>query len=274
LAIILFLGTTKWQRTHYNSLTLTCLNVGHGQAILVQLPPNKNILFDAGSLHNADVGNRTIAPFLKYKGISKINCIIISHNDIDHINAIPEIAANCNIDAIYANNAFFDKKDEWGTAKFLNDTLLKQGIKIKPLPAELNLDGPAGVKTLWPKGATEQLTDNDKSLVAVIEFAATKILLTSDIEKFAQKELLKLYPDLNPQIVIAPHHGSTKTSDRAFIEKLAPKILLHSSSRKQYTTQKQTSHKNNPKSYYTSKDNAITVNISSKGQTKTTCFAK
>ena len=48
LAIILFLGTTKWQRTYRDNLVMTCLDVGHGQAILAQLPGKANVLFDAG----------------------------------------------------------------------------------------------------------------------------------------------------------------------------------------------------------------------------------
>ena len=59
----------KWQRTHSGSLTLTALDVGHGQAILAQLPDNTNIFFDSGSLSRGDVGSRVVVPFLRYKGI-------------------------------------------------------------------------------------------------------------------------------------------------------------------------------------------------------------
>ncbi|MFH1884364.1 MAG: ComEC/Rec2 family competence protein, partial [Planctomycetota bacterium] len=89
LAMIAFLGATKWQRTHRDDLVITCLDVGHGQAIFAQLPGKANLLFDAGSLHKSDIGGRIIAPFLDYAGINKIDAIIISHNDIDHINGIP-----------------------------------------------------------------------------------------------------------------------------------------------------------------------------------------
>ncbi|MCJ7638841.1 MAG: ComEC/Rec2 family competence protein, partial [Euryarchaeota archaeon] len=55
LVIIVSLGAAKWQRTHRDNLVLTCLNVGHGQAILAQLPGRVNILFDAGSLQRANI---------------------------------------------------------------------------------------------------------------------------------------------------------------------------------------------------------------------------
>jgi len=191
LAIIVFLGATKWQRTHRDNLVITCLDVGHGQAILAQLPGKANVLFDVGSLHKSDIGRRIVAPFLDYAGINKIDAIIVSHNDIDHINGIPEVIEHCKLGGVYANDNFFDKADQWGTAKFLNDCLSEKGLKIKRLNKDLNLSGSANIKILWPGEEickNEDLSDNDKSLVSLIEFAGTKVLLCSDIEKFAQRE--------------------------------------------------------------------------------------
>jgi competence protein ComEC len=93
------------------------------------------------------------------------------------------------------------------------------------------------LKTLWPDeqyGHYENLSDNDRSLVSLVEFAGIKILLCSDIEQFAQKELLRLYPDLKADIVVAPHHGSTTTLDLEFLEHLDADVLICSCSRKQY----------------------------------------
>ncbi|MHC4542692.1 MAG: ComEC/Rec2 family competence protein, partial [Planctomycetota bacterium] len=110
LAIVIYLGGVKWQRTYRDELVLTCLDVGHGQAVLIQLPPKTNILFDAGSLYRSDIGTRIVAPFLDYAGITRIDAVIISHNDTDHINGIPEIIAHCKVGGVYANHAFFDKR--------------------------------------------------------------------------------------------------------------------------------------------------------------------
>ncbi|MFH1718022.1 MAG: ComEC/Rec2 family competence protein, partial [Planctomycetota bacterium] len=149
MAIAGYLGGIKWQRTHRDDLTLTCLDVGHGQAILVQLPGTANILFDAGSLHRSDIGSRIVAPFLDYTGTGKIDALIISHNDADHINGIPEIAEHCKIGGVYANDAFFDRADSWGTAKSLADSLAAKGLEIERLPKDLHLSRSAEIKTLW-----------------------------------------------------------------------------------------------------------------------------
>ena len=275
LAIIIFLGAAKWQRTHSNQLVVTCLDVSHGQAVFVRLPGKANILFDAGSLHRSDIGRKIVVPFLNYSGINKIDAIIISHNDIDHINGIPEIAEYCTVGGIYANAPFLDKADQWGTAKFLSDSLNEHGLEIKPLIQELNLNSSAEIKILWPGkqlSQYDQLNDNDKSLVSLLEFAGTKILLCSDIERFAQKELLRLYPNLTANIVVVPHHGSTTTSEPDFLEKLDADILIYSCDRMQYQRLRAARQNDEAKSFYTPKDGAITVCIRKDGTITTSTF--
>lgn len=271
LAIIFFLGATKWQRTYRDNLVMTCLDVSHGQAILAQLPGKANVLFDAGSLHKSDIGRRIVAPFLDYSGISKIDAIIISHNDVDHINGIPEIVEHCKVDGVYANDAFFAKADEWGTAKFLDERLLEKGHKIASLGEDLSAGRSASIKMLWPTEQIyqdETLGDNDKSLVSLIEFAGKKMLLCSDIEKFAQRELLRLFPDLKSDVVVVPHHGSRNTADADFLGSLNADILIYSCGRRQYENQQMT-EQNDAEAFYTPIDGAITVRIDKEGAIKT-----
>jgi competence protein ComEC len=268
LVIIFFLGVTKWQGTHRDNLTMTCLDVGHGQAILAQLPGGANILFDAGSLHKSDVGRRIVAPFLDYSGINRIDSIIISHNDVDHINGIPGIAECCKVKNIYANEAFFDTTDQWGAAEFLNEQLLKKRHKILHLDESLNLTGDAKIKILWPnKKVTdyEQLSDNDKSLVSLIEFAGKKILLCSDIEKFAQAELFRIYPDLKADVVVVPHHGSSKTTEQHFLENLDAGILICSCGRSDYKNSRTIKPQSNAKWLCTAEHGAVIVCIDKNG---------
>jgi len=278
LVIIVFLGATKWQRTHRDNLVITCLDVGHGQAIFVRLPGKANVLFDAGSLHKSDIGRRIVAPFLDYAGINNIEAIIVSHNDIDHINGIPEVIEHCKLGGVYANDNFFDKAGQWGTAKFLNECLSEKGLKIKRLNEDLNLSGSANIKILWPIEQifqNEELGDNDKSLVSLLDFAGTKVLLCSDIEKFAQRELLRLHPDLKADIVVVPHHGSVNTLEDDFLEKLDADILIYSCGRTQYERRQQMiKGKGSAKSFYTPEHGAVAVCIDKNGTVGTTAFAK
>jgi len=282
MSLFFYLGALKWQRTYRDNLVLTCLDVGHGQAILVQLPGKANVLFDAGSMYGNDIGTRIVSPYLDYIGIRNIDALIISHNDTDHINAIPEVVESCNVRSVYANNAFFDMKDTWGTAKFLYDCLAEKGLEIKRIEAEMNLGGSTKIEMLWPNEQNynnKDLGDNDRSLVSLIEFAGAKILLCSDIEEFAQRELLRLYPDLKADVVVVPHHGSTATLDIEFLEHLDADVLICSRGRDRYerTGRDTDSVRYAPvgaKSFYTSEDGAVTVLVDMDGMIKTDTFTK
>ncbi|MDD5327302.1 MAG: ComEC/Rec2 family competence protein [Phycisphaerae bacterium] len=277
LVVIVFLGATKWQRTHRDNLIMTCLDVGHGQAILAQMPGGENILFDAGSMYGSDIGRRIVAPFLAYSGINRIDSIIISHNDVDHINGIPEIAECCEVGGVYANDAFFSQMEQWGTAKFLKESLSKKGLEVQRLGKELNLNSNAKVKIIWPNEQTsviDEFSDNNKSVVSLIEFADKKILLCSDIEKLAQAELLRLNPNLKVDVIVVPHHGSIKTTEQYFIENLGADILICSCGWRDYQRQQATTTGNKPKSFYTAKDGALTIYTGKDGTVKTAVFVK
>ncbi|MFC1636646.1 DNA internalization-related competence protein ComEC/Rec2 [Planctomycetota bacterium] len=281
LTIILYLGVVKWQRIYRDDLIMTCLDVGHGQAILAQLPGKTNVLFDAGSLHRRDVGAQIVVPYLEYAGIDEVNAIIISHNDIDHINGIPEIIERCNVKHIYANDAFFDRTDTWGTAKFLDDWINKKGLEIERIRGDPDLSSRAEIQILWPNEQTsdEMLSDNDKSLVIRIEFAGAKILLCSDVEAFAQRELLRRYPNLKADVVVVPHHGSTTTLVPEFLEKIDASILICSCDRSQYERARHvfipmTRLRNPGKLFYTCEDGAVTLRVNQDGLIHTTLFAE
>jgi len=284
LTIIVFLGVTKWQRTYRDNLILNCLNVGHGQAILVRLPGKANVLFDAGSMHKSDIGNRIVGPFWDYSGLNKINAIIISHNDIDHINGIPEIIEHCKVESVYANDAFFIAAEAVpnDTAGTLKAMLYDQNLKMRLLGRDLNLSSKAKIKILWPSEqavSQRELSDNDKSVVSLIEFAGRKILLCSDIENFAQQELLQLFPNLKADIVVVPHHGLATSLEPGFLESLNAGILICSCGRSQYerinpALRMGTSNFNKIKSFYTAKDGAISVYINKYGTIKTSTFVE
>jgi competence protein ComEC len=276
LALIVFLGAMKWQRTHTDDLVITCLDVGHGQAIFARLPGKTNALFDAGSRSRSDIGRRVVVPFLESNGIDKIDAIFISHNDTDHINGIPEVIEHCKVGDVYTTNDFFNKTDRWGTGKYLNDYLVEKDLKMKPLNGDLNLNSNADIKILWPSeeaSKNEDLGDNDKSLVSLIEFAGIKILLCSDIEKFAQRELLRLHPDLKADIVFVPHHGSVSTLEDNFLQKLEPSILIYSCDRSQYERQSRTIQKDDSaESFYTPKHGTVVVCIGRDSLVSTATF--
>ena len=96
------LGLMKWHRTHRDHLSLTCLDVGHGQAILVQLPGTMNILFDAGSMYNKRRrGADRRCPSWTTSESAVCMPSSPSHHDMDHINGMPEVVDLRRVDRVY-----------------------------------------------------------------------------------------------------------------------------------------------------------------------------
>ncbi len=272
VVIIAMLALPKWQRAHSNNLVVTTLDVGHGQAILAELPGGANILFDAGSLSRNDIGTRVVSPFLQYSGIGKLDAVVISHGDIDHINGIPEVVDDCRTGFIYASNAFFGDRRQ--TSGFLRDELKQKGIAAGEINGFPQIVGSATIKVLWPDKdvlENDRISSNDKSVVTMIEYASRCILICSDIEKFAQGEILRLYPDLKADVLIAPHHGSARTLDSSFLGNIEPSVVICSCSKSSYEKGQVIK---DPNSYYTGKDGALTVRVSKQGTIETNTFAK
>jgi len=234
LTLFVSLGGLKWQRTHRNDLSMTCLDVGHGQAIFVRFPGTANILFDAGSLYGRDIGTRIIVPFLDHEGIGRLDAVVVSHADIDHINGLPEVANLRKIGQVCFDDVSFGKSQDAETIQVLKGHLADRQVRIEPMPATMDI-GPAQVRVLWPipeVAARTDLGDNDRSLVCQIEYAGRTALLCSDIEGVAQRQIMTLYPALQADVVVAPHHGSTRTLDDRFLKQLTPSVVLCSCGRR------------------------------------------
>lgn len=267
VALLLTLVSMKWQRTYRNHVSLTCLDVGHGQAILVQLPGARNILFDAGSMYIDDVGTRIVLPCLDYLGVSRLHAVVLSHHDIDHINGVPEVVDRRRVDHVYAGDAFLTSTQTAPTARLLLDHLETRGVKVSRMPETIEA-GPARVRLLWPAGdanVAPELSDNDTSLVCAVELAGRRALLCSDIERPAQQRMSVLWPDLKADIVVAPHHGSVRTLDPGFLPQLNASVLVGSCARRDLDQGRVVQATGRTRGWFTARDGAISICIDPDG---------
>ena len=246
-------------------LELTSLSVGHGQALVLHVPGHHTFLFDAGSLYQKDIGRRIVSAYLDYRGISALDAIVASHSDADHINGIPEILQHCRVDHIYAPAIMIDQaqKDQ-GPAPWLQAYLKTKGRTLERFPARLILDRGLTIEQLWPAPdtGTQYLSDNNASLVLLIEYSGRTILITSDIEQATQHRLMELYPHLQPDILLAPHHGSLTTLSDRFLSRLAPKTILCSCGASAFRRNRVIK---TPTTYHTPRHGAITLSLHKQG---------
>jgi competence protein ComEC len=249
------------------NLRVWLLSVGHGQAAIISIN-GKTTLIDAGSISQNNIGDNIVNPFLNYFAINKIESAFISHDDIDHYNGLPEIISAHNCQNIYTADQFIQKINNSPAAMELEQFLHRKNLVLKPAPKKQSL-GKADITLLWPNELSnmELGSDNEASLVLLVEYAGRKILFCSDIPADVQKRLMTLYPDLDIDIMITPHHGSQRTTDNDFITFFRPEYLITSCAEFRFAGLSERI-KNFENSFYTCKDGVIFVKITPSGKIK------
>jgi len=187
---------------------LHVIDVGQGLSVLLQYG-SKGLLYDAGPKygdHSATASQ--VLPFLRHQGIQQLEAIILSHNDSDHSGDWQLLRKHYPKAALYTD---IEDADATGNCEDIPQHFLSASI-IR-LHTGRRYDN-----------------TNDNSCVILLDIADWQILLPGDISKSVEQELLALYPELNVDVLVLPHHGSNSSSHLTFLHKLSPVWLLNSAS--------------------------------------------
>lgn len=219
----------------FTSLTNICIgyeinfiDVGQGDSTLILLPNGKNILIDGGDKsENYDYGEKVLAPYLLDRNIIKIDYMIISHFDSDHVGGLMYIAKNFKVENIFIGTQF-EKSDNLVE---LFKIIKEKDINLKVLEKGDNIcfDKNTYMQVFFPVAQKEikENSINNNSLVFKLYLDEISILFTGDIEKEAEEELVKLYGNkLNADILKVAHHGSNTSSIKEIIACINPKLAL------------------------------------------------
>ncbi len=276
--VFLTMATLKYRRTHRDDLRLCCFSLADGQSILVSMPGGVDLLFDAGSGSVKNPGEKVIVPALNHLGFSGVDAVFVSHDDMDHLNGLPEVLGHIKTGGVYVNRQFLNAMGESATARHLSGAVEKAGLKLEAdveffRDAVLTL--PAEIEILWPvagQTAGGQVSDNDNSQVVLISFGGRKIMICGDIQYPAQHNFVKMYPDLQVDVLVLPHHGSTRDTMPGFVEKLSPEVIIASCSRKRYEQTIIGPAGPNMRAYYTAVDGMISVHVNVSGEINVETF--
>lgn len=199
-------------RPNTGHVWLTLLDVGQGLAIVVETKQH-TLLYDTGvKFGNIDMGESVILPYMRSKGLAKLDTLIISHGDNDHIGGTKAILSALSIKSIFTSVP--EKLPLPNTQYCLVGTHWQwDGVTFSFLhPDQGNLD-----------------LHNDSSCVLLIKADNQSILLPGDIEQYAENTLLKTqFNQLSATILVAPHHGSKTSGLREFIAAVNPQLVLYS----------------------------------------------
>ena len=189
---------------------MMALDVGQGDSILIH-SNNKSILIDTGGTYNEGViFYNTIGPTLKSKGIKKLDCLILSHGDQDHIGESITLVENYKVSKVIFN---------CGEYNYLEKKLIKRLNKkrIKYYSCVKKLD------KLYFLNTGLYNNENDNSNVVYTQINNKKVLLMGDASINREKDILEEYNLSNIDILKVGHHGSNTSSSETFIEEINPK---------------------------------------------------
>ena len=214
-------------------LRLTVLDVGQGLAVVAEVG-EKLLVYDTGPYYSPqfNAGSDVIAPYIKSRGSRAVDKLIISHGDMDHSGGFFGLNQSMDVKQNLLSPGYFDKVKNHSSLP--NNILRCDSSKhwAWPYKSSSNEDVEwISFDVLMPfKVASREkiLDDNNSSCVLLIRWRDRSILLSGDIEKSAEIELLKRYklPDIT--VLVAPHHGSQTSSSQAFVDHLQPAHVVFS----------------------------------------------
>ena len=209
------------------------IDVGQGDATLIVTNTNKKILIDGGGSEfnsDFDVGKNTLLPHLLKKKINKLDYVIISHFDSDHVGGILTILNELKVEKVIIGKQFETSQNYEEFIKIMEKKKIK--LYVVETGQKIKVDKDTTMDILWPDTSNiiKENILNNNSLVCKLNFKDKSMLCTGDIEEIAEKAILSKYSDnlniLNADIIKIAHHGSKTSSITPFINKVRPKIAL------------------------------------------------
>jgi competence protein ComEC len=209
----------RWRRTE---LRVTHLNVGQGDAAVLELPGSKVVLIDAGgaAFGDFDPGESIVAPFLRSRKILNVDYLVVTNPRIDHYGGMRAIASE------FSPSEFWSGAARGQSSRFedLEGTLDNARIPRLALNAGEPCRAIASVAFCTryaPVG-----NGNDGSVVLSLQHGKLRYLFASDIDQRDEAVLLRQGEALRSVVLKVPRHGSTTASSKEFIAAVRPKVAV------------------------------------------------
>lgn len=211
-------------------LRITYLDVGQGDACLIEFPNGKKMLLDAGDAgFGFSAGSWYIEPFLKYRGIRHLDYALISHPHADHMGGFDYLFDKIRVDTLILNELVV------GSALYKNllQKARRYNIILKHWQRGLRRRmGGTALYVLHPRDADEHVKEphgreiNDSSIVFKLQYGQTAFLFTGDAELPAEKAMLGFGDFLNSDVLKVGHHGSSTSTGERFLSLVNPRLAV------------------------------------------------
>ena len=198
------------------------LDVGQGLSVLINAD-GRFMLYDGGDR----TASSFVVAYLKEKGVAKLDYMVDSHYDADHLNGLVGALNVFNTDMILGPGYETDTK----IYKSFTDTVQRMKKEVvHPQPGERYPLGGGYFEILSPLSA--QYDDvNNYSIAIRLVYGDTSILLAGDAEQESEQEMTEYWPDLKADVLCVGHHGSPTSTGEAFLDSVNPSIAVISCGR-------------------------------------------
>lgn len=224
-----------WVNTRFfhDDLRIHMLDVGQGNAALLEIPNGYNILIDGGGFSDNksfDMGASVVAPFLWGKKIGTIDTIVLTHPNSDHMSGLIFIAQHFNVQNFWST----DEKANSHSFLELQKTISEKKIhhpRFQELPTSRIING-VEIQILHPQKnflfSEEKSGDlNNHSLVMKVTYKNQSFLFPGDLMATGEKKLVQRHDhNLKSTVLLAPHHGSRTSSSELFLSAVKPEYAI------------------------------------------------
>ncbi len=209
-------------------LHLALVDVGQGQCAVVTTPAGRVLVVDAGAAFEggADLGRAVVGPYLRSRGVARIELLALSHAHPDHAGGLPHLLRRFDVGEVWEGIA------PTADPQYAAFAAAARGRARRSVRAGVRWerDG-VSVQVAWPapQGRPPARVRNDDSLVLSVTFAGRRFLLTGDVEAGGEARLA-----LPAAALTVPHHGSRTSSSAAWLERTRPRLALVSAGRRNH----------------------------------------
>ncbi|AIG43743.1 TPA: DNA internalization-related competence protein ComEC/Rec2 [Streptococcus suis] len=208
---------------------VTVLDIGQGDSIFLRDMRGRTVLIDVGGRVDFAAkeawqersrqanAERTLIPYLHSRGVDRIDSLVLTHTDTDHVGDVLEVAKQVQIGRIYVSPGSLTVPDFVATLKEINVPVhvVEVGERLPIFDSYLEV--------LYPDGTGDG--GNNDSIVLYGRLLKTNFLFTGDLEQ-GELDLIESYPNLPVDVLKAGHHGSKGSSYPEFLDHIEAKIAL------------------------------------------------